>query len=126
MSTLTVDNLKGKTTAKTITVTVGATATQSLEQGLAKAWSKLTDDADTNSFNVSGTTDNGTAGNTTITFTNNMANVNYALATCILEDFNMVCISTAQTTSNYTVQVENTSNSVGDANSSSIVMGDLA
>ena len=126
MSTLTVDNLKGKTTAKTITVTVGATATQSLEQGLAKAWSKLTDDADTNSFNVSGTTDNGTAGNTTITFTNNMANVNYALSTCILEDFNMVCISTAQTTSNYTVQVENTSNSVGDANSSSIVMGDLA
>ena len=38
MSTVTVDNLKGKTTAKTVTVTVGATATQSLEQGLCKAW----------------------------------------------------------------------------------------
>ena len=39
MSTITVDALKGKTTAKTVTVTVGASATQSLEQGLAKVYS---------------------------------------------------------------------------------------
>ena len=112
--------------ANTISAANGTGRIKLTKQHAAKAWSRLTDDADTNSFNVSGTTDNSTAGNTTITFTNNMANVNYALATCILEDFNMVCISTAQTTSNYTVQVENTSNSVGDSNSSSMVMGDLA
>ena len=33
MSEIKVDTLTGKTTAKTVTVTVGATATQSLEQG---------------------------------------------------------------------------------------------
>lgn len=49
MSTVTVDNLKGKTTAKTVTVTVGAVApaaTQSLEQGLAKSllnYNQITD-----------------------------------------------------------------------------------
>ena len=38
MSEIKVDTLTGKTTANDITVTVGASATQSLEQGLAKAW----------------------------------------------------------------------------------------
>ena len=33
-----VNELQGRTTANDITVTVGASATQSLEQGLAKAW----------------------------------------------------------------------------------------
>ena len=64
MSEIKVDTLTGKTTAKTVTVTVGATATQSLEQGLAKAWVYF----DTNdsppvrdgSFNVSSLTDNNT------------------------------------------------------------------
>ena len=36
MSEIKVDSLTGKTTAKTVTVTVGATATQSLEKGLPK------------------------------------------------------------------------------------------
>ena len=38
MSEVKTDKLTGTSTAKTVTVTVGATATQSLEQGLAKAW----------------------------------------------------------------------------------------
>ncbi len=38
MSEIKVDTLTGKTTAKTVTVTVGASATQSLEQGLIKAF----------------------------------------------------------------------------------------
>ena len=45
MSTVTVDNLKGKTTAKTVTVTVGATVTQSLEAGLIKAYSEQDNDS---------------------------------------------------------------------------------
>ena len=64
MSEIKVDSLTGKTTAKTVTVTVGASATQSLEQGLVKAWVYF----DTNdnppvrdgSFNVSSLTDNAT------------------------------------------------------------------
>ena len=38
MSEIKVDTLTGKTTANDITVTIGASATMSLEQGLAKVW----------------------------------------------------------------------------------------
>jgi hypothetical protein len=41
MSEIKVDTLTGKTTANDITVTVGATATQSLEQGVIKAWAMI-------------------------------------------------------------------------------------
>ena len=60
MSEIKVDTLTGKTTANDITVTVGATATQSLEQGLAKAWAGVTDPAGTTinqSLNISSLTD---------------------------------------------------------------------
>ena len=40
MSEILVNKLTGTSTANDITVTVGATATQSLEQGLAKVWCK--------------------------------------------------------------------------------------
>jgi len=83
MSEIKVDNLTGKTTAKTVTVTVGASATQSLEQGLAKAWINFDGtatgavaDYDRDSFNMSVTVDNGT-GDFTLGFTNNMGNANY-------------------------------------------------
>lgn len=80
MSEIKVDALKGKTTAKTVTVTVGATATQSLEQGLSKSWASI-DQTSTghpvyDSFNVSGTLDIAT-GVTKITFANAMNNANY-------------------------------------------------
>ena len=100
-------------------------ATSFVAGGSAKVWFHGTDNVATDSLNVSGTTDNG-AGDYTITFSNAMANATYALATCILEDFNMVCISKSQATSNYRVQVENTSNAAGDSNNSSMLMGDLA
>jgi len=38
MSEIITDKLTGKSTAKTVTVTVGSSATQALEQGLAKMW----------------------------------------------------------------------------------------
>ena len=41
-SILKVDELQGIATAKTVTVTVGASVTQSLEQGLAKSWQRTT------------------------------------------------------------------------------------
>ena len=79
MSEIKVDNLTGKTTAKDITVTVGATATQSLEQGLTKAWvnfTGITTTASRDSLNVSSLTDLGT-GQTTVTYTNVMNDANY-------------------------------------------------
>ena len=60
MSEIKVDSLTGKTTAKTVTVTVGATATQSLEQGLAKTWISINTTGTISirdSFNVSSATD---------------------------------------------------------------------
>ena len=82
MSEIKVDTLTGKTTANDITVTVGATATMSLEQGLAKAWMRYTTVTTTvrrDSFNVSTELDNGT-GDTTFTFTNNMNNQYYSVS----------------------------------------------
>tara|TARA_Y100000114_G_scaffold74135_1_gene67962 strand:+ start:102 stop:524 length:423 start_codon:yes stop_codon:yes gene_type:complete len=84
MSTFIVDNLKGKTTANTMTVLAGhatdSTTTTNLEQGLCKAWVHFDgSDATTvvNDLNVDTITDNGT-GNFTINFTNNFENANYA------------------------------------------------
>jgi hypothetical protein len=80
MSEIKVDTLTGKTTANDITVTVGATATQSLEQGLAKLWCNWAGSATVNnSFNTASVTDNGT-GNFSINTTSAFANVNYCRA----------------------------------------------
>ena len=61
MSEIKVDTLTGKTTANDITVTVGASATMSLEQGLAKAWFNLNaaTPALRDSFNIASITDEG-------------------------------------------------------------------
>ena len=84
MSTILVDNLTGKTSAGDITVTSeGGAATQSLQQGLAKAWASIDQDSTGHpvydSFNVTSTADNST-GETTVTYTNNMNNDNYSLS----------------------------------------------
>jgi hypothetical protein len=83
MSEIKVDTLTGKTTANDITVTVGASVTQSLEQGLAKSWASIdqtsTDHPVYDSFNVSATAD-VTAGTTKVSFTNAFSNANYSLA----------------------------------------------
>jgi len=80
MSTILVDNLTGKTSAGDITVTSeGGAATQSLQQGLAKAWLNWntgTSHSTRDSVNVSSISDGGT-GVTTITFTSSMSNSNY-------------------------------------------------
>lgn len=83
MSELKVDTLTGKTTANDITVTVGASATMSLEQGLAKAWCNLNGTgtiAQRDSLNHSSTTDGGT-GTYTFSLTSNMGNTNYIAPT---------------------------------------------
>jgi len=73
MSEIKVDTLTGKTTANDITVTVGATATMSLEQGLAKAWTSINQStpAIIQSLNTASITDSG-VGVIDPNFTNNM------------------------------------------------------
>ena len=89
MSTIIADNLTGKTSAGSITVTSeGGAATQSLQQGLAKAWvnfdgtlatsaSDLTGVRD--SFNISALVDNG-SGDYTVEINNDMSNDDYAVS----------------------------------------------
>jgi len=81
MSEIKVDTLTGKTTANDITVTVGATATMSLEQGLAKAWGHFegSDATLDDSLNTASLTDGG-SGNFSPQYTSNMSNTNSASA----------------------------------------------
>ena len=83
MSSILVDNLTGKTTAGSVTVTSeGGAATMQMQQGLAKVWVNY-DCASTtprDSFNVASLTDNGT-GHFTTTFTNDMNNDDYSIPT---------------------------------------------
>jgi hypothetical protein len=84
MSTILVDNLTGKTSAGSITVTSeGGAATQSLQQGLAKCWYcvDVADQILDDSFSVSSLTDNGT-GDTSANMTNNFNNAFYSHSGC--------------------------------------------
>ena len=78
-STLKINTLTGVTTAGSIAVTgEGNSTTTNLQQGLCKVWCYW-EDSDTvrDSFNSSGLTDNG-SGDATYSYTNNMANDDYA------------------------------------------------
>ena len=78
MSEIKVDALTGKTTAKTVTVTVGATATQSLEQGLLKCWVHANTAATIeDSLGTSSSVDDGT-GQYTYNVSNAFATVSYS------------------------------------------------
>jgi hypothetical protein len=82
MSTILVDNLTGKTSAGSITVTSeGGAATQSLQQGLAKAWANIDANAATpssrDSLNTSGIVDNG-IGDYTCLFVSSFSAADYA------------------------------------------------
>jgi hypothetical protein len=80
MSEIKVDTLTGKTTANDITVTVGATATMSLEQGVAKAWATHTQSASFtlhDSLNVSSLSDVG-QGKTHYNWASNFGNAYFS------------------------------------------------
>ena len=128
MSEIKVDTLTGKTTANDITVTVGATATAKLEQGLGKSWNHYNQSSETavkDSFNVSSVTDDSTAQWIT-NFSNNMSNAFYTVtATSEKEvvDFHDVDLETGR----YELISRNDAGSSGDADQNcSQVMGDLA
>ena len=101
-SILKVDDLRGNTAAGNITITSeGGAATQSLQQGLTKAWINFNGTgtiASRDSFSVSSISDNGT-GNYTVGYTSNFSNAD-----------NCVVISINNTTQGtyYVMQVLNT------------------
>lgn len=126
MSEIKVDTLTGKTTANDITVTVGASATQSLEQGLAKAWAKYSQSgtpAVNDSLNIASVTDNS-AGNFTSSFSNAMGSANYVFP-AISGEKNMQQTGT-DATGSFTLLSSNASNSASDGTNYLTVHGDLA
>ena len=81
-SILKVDELQGIVSAGDITVTSeGGSATQSLQQGLAKSWGHFNGTTNTvlDSLNISSAADNGTA-DYTYNINNNHNNANYMLS----------------------------------------------
>lgn len=126
MSEIIVDSLTGKTTANDITVTVGATATQSLEQGLAKIWCTW-DMTETNvikdSLTVSSLTDDSTGINT-LNFPP-MGNAVYPVTACFYPDAvasntNVIRVRDLPTTT--TVKMHTSASQSGTGNASDDVL----
>tara|TARA_B100002019_G_scaffold288261_1_gene301577 strand:+ start:934 stop:1329 length:396 start_codon:yes stop_codon:yes gene_type:complete len=129
-SILKVDQLQGIATAKTITVTVGASATQSLEQGLAKAWCVLDGAASTpafdDSFNCASVADGGT-GDYVVTYTSNMASASHSTPMGVLDTAVSVRCNEGRTSSTVQIQPISTTNTAIDENGISMTAhGDLA
>ena len=131
MSEILVDTLTGKTTANDITVTVGASVTQSLEQGLAKGWCSFNGQSATLSFydslNGSSLTDGGT-GDYTMNLSNAMSDV-YFPASFNLNARNQsgTPVGSHPSTSGCQVRCTNTSDSNNDNSFVQMIFhGDLA
>jgi len=128
-SILKVDALQGITAAGDITVTSeGGAATQSLQQGLAKAWVNFSGSgtiAARDSLNVSGLVDDGT-GNYDINFSNNMNNDDYVLSGAAFA--RIIGMADNEFFTSYAnIRVHDTSGSSSDAGTiTSSILGDLA
>ena len=125
MSEILVDNLTGKTTANDITVTVGSSATMSLEQGLAKCWGNWRHATNTysDSFGISSGVDDGT-GDYTHNFTNNTTNSDYVSQISLTNNINQWWTN-SQTTSNFGSRTY-TGSASSDENHLVSILGDLA
>jgi len=129
MSEILVDKLTGKTTANDITVTVGASVTQSLEQGLAKQWVQYAGATNQikGSFNTASVTDNGT-GNFTVNFSNNFStNVDMASVSSVFaaSSVNRTHQYGAMTTSTC-LMILMSNGSLSDISGYGAILGDLA
>ena len=103
-----------------------STAMSTINQGTAKAWVQATDAAAlSDSFNISGGTDNGT-GDYTTTFSTNMGNTTYAVPATMAQDASVFTINKARATSSvrmFNVRHDNVSS---DKKQCYAVFGDLA
>jgi hypothetical protein len=127
MSEILTNKLTGVGTAGSIVVTgEGNSTTTNLQQGLCKMWARL-DGTGTigldDSFNVGGTTDNGT-GSYTFTFTSNMNNANFNVTHA---SGNQMQIHSAAATTSVAMLCRDGSNSDEDVDPAfTSVHGDLA
>ena len=107
----------------------GGSTTTNLQQGLCKAWGKFDGTAGSvaysDSFNMSGLTDNGT-GEFTFTYSNNMSNDDYAtMSNCTF--FSGLSDDTTTTTSAVQIFTSNSSAAVTDREETcATINGDLA
>ena len=126
MASLKTNTLTGTSTAGSIAVTgEGNSTTTNLQQGLAKVWSFCTDNVITDSLNTSSSTDVDT-GKYTITLTNNTATSNVAVSVTCNENINLNGHISANSSSTYQIRLKGTDGAGGDANSGSVIHGDLA
>jgi hypothetical protein len=122
MSLVKTDALQGKTTANDITVTVGATATQALEAGLAKVWLNYIQQtpAIRDSLNVSAATDIAT-GRYAPAYVTNMNTAIYCV-TCNsigyhnhIENASGAASEASMTSSDCDIQGNNSANTTADS-----------
>jgi len=141
MSTVILDTITGKSTATTITIgstpVVSASANSmtirgegsaqtSIQQGLLKAWIHAHEHDAQDSFNIASQTDTST-GDYTFTHTNNFSNVSHCPASSNQGTRNARGIYVGNlTTSTFRVNLANSSGSVADYDTSTVISGDLA
>ena len=100
--------------------------TDYLLMGSAKAWVQGSSDTTfRDKFNVGSGTDNGT-GDYSYTFTNNMANNDYACGGLVIDSAPRIGNISAIATGSYTVQYHNESGESRDTDAGVIIHGDLA
>ena len=133
MSSILVDNLTGKTTAGSVTVTSeNGAATMQLQQGLCKCWGHFegSDGTLDDSLNTSSVTDGSGLGNYNVSINNNMNNVNYALS--IGADWDTASSNTCHGSSNslatgtFVIRIRNGGSDADRDNTSYNIVGDLA
>ena len=133
VSEIAIDKLKGVSSASSISVVgEGGTTTTNLQQGIAKCWCTVTQDSShtlDDSFNVGSISDDG-AGETTVNFTNAMANSTWCANTTGGSSSNRHLVFNANNTTRlklecYQVRSESES-AVDSGDSCGVVHGDLA
>jgi hypothetical protein len=133
-SILKVDEMQGVTSAGDITITSeGGAATQSLQQGLAKAWINMFgDDASTrDTLNVASTSDDA-VGQKTVNLTSSFSSADFATTTSVGENISSAGnrASTSSPTDSNTYLFYTTSSNTGSYNDNDYMtassFGDLA
>ena len=132
MSTLRTNSLEGVDAKNSITIVAGAgnITTTNVQEGLCKAWIQYSPNTTNDSFNVSGTTDNGT-GDHTMTVSSAMANGDYCFGACGSDHSNnarhIFHEGANPSTTEFRTRTTDSSNSSADSSFQSMSMtGDLA
>ena len=135
MSEIKTDKITGQTTAKTVTVTVGASATMNLLIGVVKMYAQSNNitPAVADSLNNASLTDGG-SGKFTYNFTTNMSNATYGYGECSGEDggagsdaSTRTVSHSHRTSSTFRTSNRNSSNTLTDAGAACIsTYGELA